>query len=392
MAARRTLAGMSLNRSEVAGEGGFGELHLWGRHTAEHGSVVWSQPSTPRYSSETGASSGSSGVHRAYPPSPVPRPLITVVIPVRDRVELLERSVRSVLEQSVIAVEIVVVDDGSSDDIASAVEAFGDARLRYVRQDPSGPAAARNRGVLAGTAPVVTFLDSDDRARPEWLARLLSLLGDQTCGLASVAGEWCDPAGGRTIVGPVTVLSGAPVVAYLAGLFAVRRPLFDAVGGYDPALLFGENRDLVTRLVETCGREGLRVATSDEPLIEILETSRLDRYDVARLEAAEHLLVRDAERLRAQPAERAQIAAIASVNAMRLGRSTQARSTCTDGPPGGADSSAALRASSGCLPRIRARAPDDSGTASIGPLTGRRARAGQMTPSRSRPSTDHDDR
>ena len=64
-------------------------------------------------------------------------------------------------------------------------------------------------------------------------------------------------------------------------------------------------------------------ATSDEPLIEILETSRLDRYDVARLEAAEHLLARDAERLRAQPAERAQIAAIASVNAIRLGGSTR---------------------------------------------------------------------
>lgn len=255
----------------------------------------------------------------------MPRPLITVVIPVRDRVELLERSVRSVLEQTVSAVEIVVVDDGSTDDIATAVEAFGDTRLRYLRQDASGPAVARNRGVMAGTAPVVTFLDSDDRARPEWLARLLFPLEDESCGLASVAGEWCDPAGGRTIVGPVAVLPGSPVVAYLAGLFAVRRTLFDAVGGYDPALSFGENSDLVTRLVERCVRQGLRVAASDEPLIEILETSRLDRYDMARLEAAEHLLVRDAERLRARPAERAQIAAIASVNAMRLGRSTLAR-------------------------------------------------------------------
>jgi glycosyltransferase involved in cell wall biosynthesis len=257
--------------------------------------------------------------------SAVPDPLVTVVIPVRDRVEHLERSVGSALEQSVTATEIIVVDDGSTDDIAGAVEAFGDRRLRYVRQDASGPAAARNRGVMAGTAPVVTFLDSDDRARPEWLACLLALLDDETCGLASVAGERRDAAGEVTIVGPAVVVPGSPVVAYLAGLFAVRRTVFDAAGGYDPVLTLGENSDLVARLVETCDRQGLGVATSHEPLVEILATSRVDRYDQSRLDAAEHLLVRDAERLRDQPAQRAQIAAIASVNAMRLGRSTQAR-------------------------------------------------------------------
>ena len=88
-------------------------------------------------------------------------PLVSVIIPVYNRAGFVEEALASVRSQDYRDREILVVDDGSTDDTAARCRAFGD-EVRYIFQPHAGPAAARNRGVAAATGRWIAFLDSDD--------------------------------------------------------------------------------------------------------------------------------------------------------------------------------------------------------------------------------------
>ncbi len=104
---------------------------------------------------------------------PPPSPLVTVVIPAFNRRAWLERAVHSVIAQTASRLELVVVDDGSTEDI-NAVRTLVESRgQRFLTQCRAGPAAARNRGVRVGSARWIAFLDSDDYWMPKKLARQL---------------------------------------------------------------------------------------------------------------------------------------------------------------------------------------------------------------------------
>jgi glycosyltransferase involved in cell wall biosynthesis len=91
---------------------------------------------------------------------------VSVVIPTYNRSGLVTRAIDSVLAATSGEDEVIVVDDGSTDDTASAVRRFGDA-VRYVRIDNAGPGAARNVGIRMARSPLVAFLDSDDTWMPD---------------------------------------------------------------------------------------------------------------------------------------------------------------------------------------------------------------------------------
>ena len=100
-------------------------------------------------------------------------PRISVVMPVYNRAGLVERALRSVLAQSFADFELIVVDDGSTDALAQALERFRGPRLRLVRHERNqGIAAARNTGVQEARSACVAFIDSDDEWLPEMLGRL----------------------------------------------------------------------------------------------------------------------------------------------------------------------------------------------------------------------------
>ena len=88
--------------------------------------------------------------------------MISVVIPSYNRAPLLKRAMESVLNQSYSDIELIVVDDGSTDDTAQVVGEFKDPRVRYVYQKNSGACVARNRGVGEATGDYIAFHDSDD--------------------------------------------------------------------------------------------------------------------------------------------------------------------------------------------------------------------------------------
>jgi glycosyltransferase involved in cell wall biosynthesis len=102
---------------------------------------------------------------------PAHRPLVSVILPTYNRLRTLPDAIGSVLTQSVRDLELIVVDDASTDDIESLITMIGDARLRYVRRPANGGAgAARNTGLLHARGLYIAFQDSDDLWLPGKLA------------------------------------------------------------------------------------------------------------------------------------------------------------------------------------------------------------------------------
>jgi glycosyltransferase involved in cell wall biosynthesis len=97
-------------------------------------------------------------------------PSVSVVVPTYNRSRLVKRAVASVLRAVRDDDEVIVVDDGSTDDTEAVISSFG-SRVRYVSVPNGGPGRARNHGIRAATRPLVAFLDSDD----EWLPDKLEL-------------------------------------------------------------------------------------------------------------------------------------------------------------------------------------------------------------------------
>ncbi|RJP31666.1 MAG: glycosyltransferase family 2 protein [Phycisphaerales bacterium] len=106
------------------------------------------------------------------------RPTVSIILPTLNRARLLERAIRSVFVQTCRDWELIVVDDGSSDDTQAVVEAAAartDRPVRYFHQENAGSSAARNRGIDAARGRFVAFLDSDDEYMPAKLQRQIDL-------------------------------------------------------------------------------------------------------------------------------------------------------------------------------------------------------------------------
>lgn len=147
---------------------------------------------------------------------------VSVVIPTYNRGDLIAETIRSVLAQTVAPVEVIVVDDGSTDDTRSAVAAFA-PRVRYVAKQNGGVSAARNHGAELATGRWLAFTDSDDLWHPRKLEVQLAALAAARGARWSLTGcDVIDPAG-RPFPGPQG----------WTGVFSV----FDAEG-MDPARFF----------------------------------------------------------------------------------------------------------------------------------------------------------
>ncbi len=106
-------------------------------------------------------------------------PTISVVIPTYNRAELVADCVRSVISQTAEPLEIIVVDDGSTDDTAEVLCKFQD-RITYVSQDNAGPGAARNNGIRRATGDYIAFIDSDDLWTPWTIEVIQQILGRES--------------------------------------------------------------------------------------------------------------------------------------------------------------------------------------------------------------------
>lgn len=104
------------------------------------------------------------------------KPLFSVVIPLYNAVEYIHRSISSVLTQTFQNLELIVVDDGSTDGSGDTVETIQDPRIRLIRQNNAGVGSARNRGIIEAKGEYIAFLDADDKWEPTFLDVISELL------------------------------------------------------------------------------------------------------------------------------------------------------------------------------------------------------------------------
>ena len=171
-------------------------------------------------------------------------PLVSVVIPTFNRADFVVRAVESVLSQDYPSIEVLVVDDGSTDDTAARLDALADTRLRVLTQPNGGVARARNRGASEAAGLYVAFLDSDDFWLPGKLMAQVAAMeaAPSRAGFCYTGLEVRRPGAPSEV--QIPTVSGSAFRAMLldnavraptsCGL--VRREVFDAVGGFDPDL------------------------------------------------------------------------------------------------------------------------------------------------------------
>jgi len=97
-------------------------------------------------------------------------PFFSIIIPTYNRAGFLKPCLESVLSQDDPDFELVIIDDGSTDQTAAIIAGLGDQRVKYLRQENKGPASARNLGLTQARSKFICFLDSDDRFRQNKLA------------------------------------------------------------------------------------------------------------------------------------------------------------------------------------------------------------------------------
>lgn len=104
-------------------------------------------------------------------------PIVSVVLPTYNRASTLPRSISTVLNQTYTDLELIVVDDGSTDETSQVVVSLADARTRFMRHKVNqGPSAARNTGIVASRGRYIAFQDSDDEWLPDKLDQLITVL------------------------------------------------------------------------------------------------------------------------------------------------------------------------------------------------------------------------
>lgn len=126
--------------------------------------------------------------------------LVSVITPMYNAQKYILDTIASVQAQTYSRWEMIIVDDGSADGSVEAVReaAAKDSRIRLIRQENSGVAAARNRGIKAAKGRYLAFLDSDDLWRPEKLERQLALMEKQNCGFCYTACDVINDSGRPT--------------------------------------------------------------------------------------------------------------------------------------------------------------------------------------------------
>ena len=185
--------------------------------------------------------------------------LFSVVIPAYNREKEITRAVNSVLNQTCQDFEIIIVDDGSTDNTCDVIKSINDKRIRYVKQVNSGASVARNTGITEARGKYVSFLDSDDEWLPQMLEmQLAKFLENRNVGFVysrlkkkKINGETEDfcIVGYNGNVYPNILKQGflAPT-----SVISGKKELFLEVGGFDSKLPASQDDDICFKMAKIC--------------------------------------------------------------------------------------------------------------------------------------------
>jgi len=186
---------------------------------------------------------------------------VSVVIPLYNKEQYIERTIMSILSQTFQDFEIVIVDDGSTDGSVEKAEAWIDNRISVRRMEHKGASAARNEGILAATADLITFIDADDEWKPRFLENVIDLKNKYPyCGAYATSYEIQLPSKKKIIPtiyetpekweGVFTnyvekTLRDLPIIS---SAVAVRKEVFKEIGLFKEGEPLGEDQDMWLRI------------------------------------------------------------------------------------------------------------------------------------------------
>ena len=198
----------------------------------------------------------------------------SIIIPTHNRPEQLTECLMAIRSQDFPkdSVEIIVVDDGGDAPLEPIVRAFqNDLRLTLLRQDNTGPSGARNFGAARAQGEYLAFIDDDCLPDPSWLQTLAHRFETDPCCICG--GKAVNALGGNLYSTATQLLADYLYENYKPGEnlggffpannFAILREIFVDIGGFDPTMRFGEDRDFCYRLAS----QGYRFAFAPEALV-----------------------------------------------------------------------------------------------------------------------------
>lgn len=196
--------------------------------------------------------------------------MISIITPTFNRADLIQATIKSVLQQTYTDWELIVVDDGSTDDTSSIMKTFTDPRIRYYYKTNTGQADTVNYGVRFARGEFITFLDSDDEAYPNWLQVVSERMKDDT-GIVCV-GAMRRFADGKMIeegMNQFRLFGKVHHLKFTCGSLFIRRWLFNEVGGYDATLKSNIQTDLGYRLLINLRRNQMKAEVIEQYLLQI---------------------------------------------------------------------------------------------------------------------------
>jgi glycosyltransferase involved in cell wall biosynthesis len=217
---------------------------------------------------------------------------ITVIIPVYNRPGFVKEAIQSVLDQTYSNVEIIVVNDGSTDDTPLVLQSFGD-KIRIIHQENRGVSAARNTGIKNSKSKWIAFLDSDDIWLPEKLHLQIQFFENhpdaricQTEEIWIKDGKRLYPKKKHKKKSGMIFKNCLPLCIVSPSAVMIHREMFDLVGVFDESLPACEDYDLWLRI--SCQYP---IYLLDKPLIikrgghddQLSQAIRLDRFRIRAL-------------------------------------------------------------------------------------------------------------
>jgi len=237
-------------------------------------------------------------------------PAFSVIIPTHNRVNLLPRAIKSVLNQTFQEFELIIVDDASTDETPALANSFADQRIVYVRREANGSAAAaRNTGIRRARGQYISMLDDDDEYLPQFLAETYQAFEESP---TEVGFGWCgvqvveDKPNGEVFVQEDNWRPDIQSLenAYLSFLrsrrigtncgITVRRSCFETVGLFDETMKKAEDTDFLIRIARL-----FDFIVVPKILIKIHHhaSGRLTTYDETMAKAYERIIEKNFETL-----------------------------------------------------------------------------------------------
>ena len=210
-------------------------------------------------------------------------PLVSVIMPLYNKRPYVKRAVESIKNQTFKNWELIVIDDGSSDGSGDEVP-LEDHRIKIVRQQNSGPSAARNNGIKLASGKFLTFIDADDWYYPNKLEEEINLLEEKKSPEWMVSaydyqeGEKYVPRNfyrinGNAIEGKALYVDDAlknlKVQGWPADGLFIRKKLFTRIGGFNKEMRYSE----ITEFMIRCAVESPKIAVYPMPLYRVVKVS-----------------------------------------------------------------------------------------------------------------------